>query len=226
VNFSALRRSDSVPAASPTIVPRDEWLRIARDVVVHEATTLGGLVGRLGAPCVEAIELILGCRGDVIVTGMGKAGLIGAKLAARGWLHWAASRLANGRKNGPYVARITAPGAEDEFRSWLERHGARVYRSGGLPPPQWNVRIPLNGRRYALVDSLFEPFNVISELDGPRFHDPPEQARKDKARDRELAIRGTWCCGSTTGTSSRHPTWSPHRSEKPSTTGGLSAEPE
>jgi hypothetical protein len=116
--------------------------------------------------------------------------LVGGKHAGRGWLHSTATRLAAGRRNGSYVACITAPDAGAEFRSWLERHGATVYRKGGLPEPRWNVRVPLEGRRYALVDSLFEPYRVVSELDGPRFHDPPGQRRKDKGRDRLLGIKG------------------------------------
>lgn len=47
-----------------------------------EAEALLGLTERLGAEFVEAVEIVLACRGRVAVTGMGKSGLIGQKIAA------------------------------------------------------------------------------------------------------------------------------------------------
>ena len=57
-------------------------LETARKVLEIEAATLGDLVGRLDARFVRAVELIYSCRGRVVVTGMGKSGLIGQKISA------------------------------------------------------------------------------------------------------------------------------------------------
>ncbi len=59
-----------------------EQLRYARDIIQIEANSLAQLAGRLSPEFSEAVDLILGCRGSVIVSGIGKAGLIGQKLTA------------------------------------------------------------------------------------------------------------------------------------------------
>ncbi len=57
-------------------------LSYARQVVEHEARALASLAKRLDARFVRAMELVEGCRGRVVVSGMGKAGLIGTKISA------------------------------------------------------------------------------------------------------------------------------------------------
>lgn len=57
-------------------------LETARKVLEIEAATLGDLVGRLDARFVRAVDLIYSCRGRVLVTGMGKSGIIGQKISA------------------------------------------------------------------------------------------------------------------------------------------------
>ncbi|MBL8842004.1 MAG: KpsF/GutQ family sugar-phosphate isomerase [Planctomycetes bacterium] len=57
-------------------------LRAARDVLEQEARAIARLAEQLGAPFLSAVELLRGCRGMVVVTGMGKAGLVGAKVSA------------------------------------------------------------------------------------------------------------------------------------------------
>ncbi|MCU0961010.1 MAG: KpsF/GutQ family sugar-phosphate isomerase [Pirellulaceae bacterium] len=59
-----------------------ERLRFGRDVIRAEAEALEGLADRLGDDFGRAVDLLLNCLGSVIVTGMGKAGLIGQKIAA------------------------------------------------------------------------------------------------------------------------------------------------
>ncbi len=59
-----------------------EQLRYARDIIRTEARTLEELSKRLETDFCQATQLIYNCRGSVIVTGMGKAGLIGQKIAA------------------------------------------------------------------------------------------------------------------------------------------------
>ncbi|HLW78881.1 MAG TPA: hypothetical protein VKU44_04695, partial [Terriglobia bacterium] len=57
-------------------------LETARKVLEIEARTLAGLVERLDQRFVHAVETLLAAKGRVVVTGMGKSGLIGQKLSA------------------------------------------------------------------------------------------------------------------------------------------------
>jgi arabinose-5-phosphate isomerase len=70
--------------AAPVLAPLSpfEQLRYARDIIQIESQTLARLAGRLDTDFCRAIRLFHECRGSVIVTGMGKAGLIGQKIAA------------------------------------------------------------------------------------------------------------------------------------------------
>lgn len=60
----------------------DEVLKAARRVLDIEAEAVRALGERLDARFVRAVELLGACRGRVVVTGMGKSGLVGKKLAA------------------------------------------------------------------------------------------------------------------------------------------------
>jgi arabinose-5-phosphate isomerase len=57
-------------------------LDIALRVLEIEAAAILDLRARLGAPFERAVELLLGCRGRVVVTGMGKSGHVGQKISA------------------------------------------------------------------------------------------------------------------------------------------------
>ena len=57
-------------------------LDTARRVLRIEADALHDLLQRLDAAFERAVELLLGCKGRVVVTGMGKSGLVGRKIAA------------------------------------------------------------------------------------------------------------------------------------------------
>jgi arabinose-5-phosphate isomerase len=57
-------------------------LGLARKVLQTEAGAILALVDRLGEPFERAVRLLLDCRGRVIVTGMGKSGIICRKIAA------------------------------------------------------------------------------------------------------------------------------------------------
>lgn len=70
-----------VPRTDPTIDQRT-LLQLARDVLETEAEAVRQLAPRLGEPFVAACRLLLGCRGRVVVLGMGKSGHIGGKIAA------------------------------------------------------------------------------------------------------------------------------------------------
>jgi arabinose-5-phosphate isomerase len=53
-----------------------------RRVLTIEARAVQTLVDRLDAQFGRAVELLLGCKGKVVVSGMGKSGLVGQKIAA------------------------------------------------------------------------------------------------------------------------------------------------
>jgi arabinose-5-phosphate isomerase len=73
----------SMEAAS-TAAPfsRFEQLRFGREVLQQEGAALLALASRLHTEFCTAIDCLFHCDGNVIVTGMGKAGLVGQKIAA------------------------------------------------------------------------------------------------------------------------------------------------
>lgn len=60
----------------------DETLDYGRYVIRHEADALKALELRIDKSFVQAVELMLGCKGRIVVTGMGKPWLIGQKISA------------------------------------------------------------------------------------------------------------------------------------------------
>ena len=61
---------------------RDTFLATGRDVIACEAAALTMLQNSLGESFAEAVELILNTKGRVIVSGIGKSGHIGRKIAS------------------------------------------------------------------------------------------------------------------------------------------------
>jgi arabinose-5-phosphate isomerase len=59
-----------------------DQIREAREIIRAESEALNELSQHLDTRFSEAVEYILDCRGRVIITGIGKAGLIGQKIAA------------------------------------------------------------------------------------------------------------------------------------------------
>jgi arabinose-5-phosphate isomerase len=60
----------------------DDIINIAKKVLRIEADAVAGLIEKLDSGFEKAIDLIYTSKGRVVVTGMGKSGLIGKKLAA------------------------------------------------------------------------------------------------------------------------------------------------
>ena len=67
---------------SATSPPPTDGLALARRVLETEAAAILGLVATLDHRFERVVELLLGCRGRVIVTGIGKSGIICRKIAA------------------------------------------------------------------------------------------------------------------------------------------------
>lgn len=57
-------------------------LEFGRSVISDEARALDALAESLGSPFAKAVEMILGASGKLIVSGLGKSGHIGRKIAA------------------------------------------------------------------------------------------------------------------------------------------------
>jgi arabinose-5-phosphate isomerase len=59
-----------------------EILRHAREVICIEVEAVHSLLDRLDDNFVRAVEMLLACQGRVVVTGIGKSGLVGRKIVA------------------------------------------------------------------------------------------------------------------------------------------------
>jgi arabinose-5-phosphate isomerase len=70
------------PTTKPGSLDSEAIVRNARTVIATEAAAIRALETRIGPAFVEACRLILGCAGRVVVTGMGKSGHVGRKIAA------------------------------------------------------------------------------------------------------------------------------------------------
>jgi arabinose-5-phosphate isomerase len=69
-------------SAAPDQLTAQEQLRAAREILRLEAKAIWELSNRLEKSFCQAVRLLYQCQGSVIVTGMGKAGIIGQKIAA------------------------------------------------------------------------------------------------------------------------------------------------
>lgn len=118
----------------------------AKEVILAEARTLKDLAGRVTKDFEQAVDLILHCRGRVVVSGMGKAGIIGQKisatLASTGtpslWLHPAEARHGDlGRVTKDDVVIILSNSGEtDEITLLLgpvTKIGAKIIGITGAP---------------------------------------------------------------------------------------------
>ncbi len=65
-----------------SLIKQDELLKSANDVFEIEGRAVLELEKRLDDNFIKAIEILYSCKGKVVVTGMGKSGLIGRKIAA------------------------------------------------------------------------------------------------------------------------------------------------
>jgi arabinose-5-phosphate isomerase len=61
---------------------KDEIIKIGQEVLDIESRAVGALIPRLDESFAQAVDLLFKTRSRIIVTGMGKSGLIGRKIAA------------------------------------------------------------------------------------------------------------------------------------------------
>ena len=74
--------SNVLKMTPPQKVTQFEILKMAGDIIKQESQALSRLSKTVPDGLSDAVDLILKCEGAVIVTGMGKAGLIGQKISA------------------------------------------------------------------------------------------------------------------------------------------------
>ncbi len=73
----------SLPLTLDQAVHRQQaTLQLARDILSLEANEINALATRLNNQFTDAVSLILQCKGRVVVSGMGKSGHIGGKIAS------------------------------------------------------------------------------------------------------------------------------------------------
>ncbi|MFQ5680638.1 MAG: SIS domain-containing protein, partial [Candidatus Omnitrophota bacterium] len=114
-------------------------LKRASEVLRIEAKAVEGLVPRLGDGFVRAVRLVAACRGRVVVSGMGKGGLIGQKISATLsslgtpslWLHCAEAIHGDlGRlRREDVIIVLSNSGETDEVRRLLpliKKIGAKI----------------------------------------------------------------------------------------------------
>ena len=68
--------------ASTQPLAAGDQLRYAREIIQLESQALVQLAERIDEAFCRAVDMLYGCRGSVIATGIGKAGLIARKVAA------------------------------------------------------------------------------------------------------------------------------------------------
>jgi len=59
-----------------------DYVKIAKEVLLTEAKELERAANSISDTIIQAVELIATCKGKLIVTGVGKSGLVGSKIAA------------------------------------------------------------------------------------------------------------------------------------------------
>ena len=119
---------------------------LARQVLETEAQAILGLIPQLGPTFSAALDLLEHCKGRVIVTGMGKSGIIARKLAATlsstgtaaTFLHPAEALHGDLGivQHGDVVIALSASGETEELVRLLEairRIGARLISMTGYP---------------------------------------------------------------------------------------------
>lgn len=166
------------------------------DVRVHRTRRLE----RCDITTVDGIPVTSGARMAVdLAAGLDEANvmaladdLICLHATTRPWLHTRATALCAGRRHVDVLVRITAPEAEGEFWSWLERtFDQTVVRAFDLPPPAYNV--PLHDRRgrIGIADACWAgAVTVVVELDGLRFHQLTSQRGNDQRKHNRYATAG------------------------------------
>jgi len=60
----------------------DNIIQQAKNILKIEADAVSSLIDRIDESFIQAVEILYSCQGKIVVTGMGKSGIIGKKIAA------------------------------------------------------------------------------------------------------------------------------------------------
>lgn len=71
-----------LPGRENELFDTDGLCELAKEVLQIESDAIRQLVERIGSDFEKAVHILLACKGHVVVTGMGKSGAIGRKIAA------------------------------------------------------------------------------------------------------------------------------------------------
>ncbi|HUN90616.1 MAG TPA: KpsF/GutQ family sugar-phosphate isomerase [Burkholderiaceae bacterium] len=82
MSYGSVREIPAARSPARPDAPGRTALALAREVIAAESQAIAGLADRLDESFLRAIDLILGCRGRVVVSGVGKSGHIARKIAA------------------------------------------------------------------------------------------------------------------------------------------------
>jgi len=74
--------NDCPGSGTPPLFASGNWLELAREVLDIEMEGLAAVRGQLNGGFTEALVLLAACTGRVVVTGIGKSGLVARKIAA------------------------------------------------------------------------------------------------------------------------------------------------
>lgn len=121
-------------------------IKRAKEVLKIERQAIGDLIKRLDRNFLKAIDLIYNCKGRAVVTGMGKAGIIGQKISATLsstgtpslWMHCAEAVHGDlGRVTKDDIVLILSNSGETEeikrLLPVLKRIGAKIISLAGNP---------------------------------------------------------------------------------------------
>ncbi|HYM82025.1 MAG TPA: KpsF/GutQ family sugar-phosphate isomerase [Candidatus Limnocylindria bacterium] len=140
------RAGATQPTGGAKAGPGRDLIALAREVVRTEAAAVAALEERLGTEFLAAVENLAECRGKVIVSGVGKSGLLAHKLAATltstgtpaVFLHPADALHGDAGlfMPGDTALFISKSGASEELLAllpYLERHGIPLVSIVGTP---------------------------------------------------------------------------------------------
>ncbi len=121
-------------------------LELARKVLAIEAEAISGLIPRLDRRFLDAVDLILACRGRVVVSGVGKSGHIARKIASTMASTGTPAFFVHAAEAGhgdlgmitrdDVVLALSNSGESDELRTiipMIKRQGAKLIAVTGNP---------------------------------------------------------------------------------------------
>src|SRR4051794_39727148 len=75
----SVRPNKRISLGGPT---RNDQVKYGRKVVEAELAAVNGLLQRIGTSFAHAVEVVLACKGRLVVTGLGKPGFVAQKISA------------------------------------------------------------------------------------------------------------------------------------------------